>query len=176
MNIFRNNLCSISIIILPSPKPKSWLCHWVRQWEIRVQITDIESQGIILPLNHHLFTLNPNLGKFNCLLSCFLTLMNMVQFQLKYIKELGRMTAFRDLILYKRLILKDVTKTNIIKRMPFNQRTISTTVYRYLRKDNGIGVSWALHVVCGELTSKERKNKDKPKRKNKQCQILPGSL
>ena len=51
------------------------------------------------------------------------------------------MTAFRDLILYKRLILKDVTKNKIIKRMPSNQRTMSITVYRYLQKDNGIGVS-----------------------------------
>lgn len=51
------------------------------------------------------------------------------------------MTAFRELMLYKRLILKDVTKNKIIKRMPFNQRIINITVYRYLQKDNGIGVS-----------------------------------
>ena len=32
------------------------------------------------------------------------------------------MTAFRELMLYKRLILKDVTKNKIIKRMPFKSK------------------------------------------------------
>lgn len=176
MNIFRNNfvlsiysnldLTQAKIMARPLSKAIRDKCSNHRHWVSRDSIT----------IEPSLIHFKPNLSKFNCLLNCFLTLMNMVQFQLKYIKEYWKMTAFRELTLYKRLNLKDVTKNKIIKPMPFNQKVINITVYRYLQKDNGTGVSWALHVVWGELTSKERKNKHKPKRKNKWCQSLPGSL